>query len=217
MIWILPALICYVSGSIPVSLIVGKISKGVDIRELGSGNAGATNSYRELGMIPGLIVLLFDFLKAFIPILLIKLALERNNQPSNLFYRDLLLILCHLSVITGHVFPVFAGFKGGKAVASGAGGITALIPVISPLCLTVFITTAVLTRYVSLSSLLAAWSLPLFYGGMVLAGWQELSIVYLIYFIFIALIITILHRKNIKALLEGTERKLSKTSAQKKK
>lgn len=208
MIWIALVLICYIAGSIPVSLIVGKISRGVDIRELGSGNAGATNSYRELGLVPGVIVLLFDFLKAFIPVFLIKMTMEKNNQPS-----DLLLVLCNLSVVTGHIFPVFAQFKGGKAVASGAGGITALLPALSPLCLTVFISTAAVTRYISLSSLLAAWSLPLFYTTMVFAGWKDLSPAFLIYFILIAVMITVLHRKNIRALLNGTERKFTRTSA----
>lgn len=215
MIWITLPVLCYLSGSIPVSLIVGKISKGVDIRELGSGNAGATNSYRELGLIPAIIVLIFDILKAFIPMLIIKLSLEKNNLPSDQVLRELLLIICLSSIVIGHIFPVFAHFKGGKAVASGAGGITALLPILSPLCLTVFIMIAAITKYISLASISAAWSLPLFYTGLVFFRVQDFSYVFFTYFILIALLITLLHRKNIKSLMNGTERKISRFSNKK--
>lgn len=212
MIWLILPILCYLIGSIPVSLIVGKLSKGVDIRELGSGNAGATNSYRELGLITGIIVLFFDVIKALIPLLLIKLYLETNNTPSELFQRELLMVICLSLIITGHIFPVFANFKGGKAVASGAGGITAVIPILSPLCLTVFLLTAAITRYISLASIFAAWSLPLFYTGLVLLKKQDFSLVFMIYFILIGMIITLLHRKNISSLINGSERKISKFS-----
>ncbi|WP_199563421.1 glycerol-3-phosphate 1-O-acyltransferase PlsY [Oceanispirochaeta sp. M1] len=212
MIWFTLPILCYLIGSIPVSLIAGKISRGVDIREIGSGNAGATNSYRELGLITGIIVLLFDVLKALIPLLFIKLYLEKNNIPSELVQRELLMVICLSLVITGHVFPVFAKFKGGKAVASGAGGITAVIPILSPLCLIVFLLTATITRYISLASIFSAWSLSLFYTGLVLLKRQDFSLVFMIYFILIGMIITLLHRKNIRSLINGSERKISKFS-----
>ncbi|MBF9014333.1 glycerol-3-phosphate 1-O-acyltransferase PlsY [Oceanispirochaeta sp. M2] len=210
--WFTLPILCYLIGSIPVSLIAGKISRGVDIREIGSGNAGATNSYRELGLITGIIVLLFDVLKALIPLLFIKLYLEKNNIPSELVQRELLMVICLSLVITGHVFPVFAKFKGGKAVASGAGGITAVIPILSPLCLIVFLLTATITRYISLASIFSAWSLSLFYTGLVLLKRQDFSLVFMIYFILIGMIITLLHRKNIRSLINGSERKISKFS-----
>lgn len=199
-------LIAYMTGSFPTALLAGYLLKGRDIRKEGSGNAGATNVFRVLGPAAAAPVMLIDFLKACLPVYYSdELALFAGlSSPGG----DLLKILILIAVVLGHVFPLWAGFKGGKGVACAAGGISALFPPAVPFCLLVFFLTALVTRYVSLASLLTAWTLPLYY----LIYWKiadiPFSVVLLVFFVFIALGITVLHRKNLGRLIRGEENRL---------
>ncbi len=193
----------YLAGSVPWAVITGKVLKGIDIRESGSGNAGATNVYRVLGKGPAVFVLVMDFLKGFLPQVLFSLILPYLSLSAA--WIPMVRILLLLGVILGHAFPVWAGFKGGKGVACGAGGISFLFPFAAPVCLLLFILVIKLTHYVSLASLTAAWTLPLLYllwGIQYPGSTREM---YFIFFIAVAMIITILHRTNIIRLLKGTE------------
>ncbi|MBB6481436.1 glycerol-3-phosphate 1-O-acyltransferase PlsY [Spirochaeta isovalerica] len=193
----------YLIGSVPAALLAGFIITGKDIRKEGSGNAGATNVFRILGAKAALPVALFDFSKAFFPVFYSQwlsgfFGIQWDNQL-------LLKLLILSAVILGHVFPIWSGFKGGKAVASGAGGVSALFPPALPACLILFLIIAFLTGYVSVASLTAAWFLPIFYRIFTWLAGYHYSPELQVFFIATAIVITVLHRKNIVRLMRGEE------------
>ncbi|MDC7234803.1 MAG: glycerol-3-phosphate 1-O-acyltransferase PlsY [Spirochaetales bacterium] len=195
-------LLSYLAGSFPSAVIITYIAAGQDIRSLGSGNAGATNVYRELGASAAVPVLLIDFLKAFIPVFFSEELIVFFGVEAN---KDLVSILMILFVMAGHVFPVWTQFRGGKAVAAAAGGISAFFPPAVPFCLAVFLITAVLSHYISLASLITAWGLLLFYIVYQMLRQYEMPWFTLLFFLIIPVLVTFLHRKNIKRLLKGEE------------
>lgn len=197
--------LAYLLGSVSFSVIAGFLITGEDIRNQGSGNAGATNVFRVLGWRIAIPVLLADFLKGFLPVFFASSIMSVFSldelllsvfQPTILFF-----------VVLGHVFPFWFRFKGGKGVATAAGGISALFPLAVPICLFVFVLIISLTRYVSLASLVSAWFLPLLYSPFIFFAKEDLSIVKLLFFIVIAILISFLHRSNIERLLKGEESK----------
>lgn len=200
-------IIAYLIGSLPFSIIAGYLLSGEDIRNKGSGNAGATNVFRILGWKAALIVSIADFLKAFLPVFFANkiLMIIQADNIQLLYFKIGILIF----IILGHVFPVWAQFKGGKGVAAAAGGISALFPPAFPFCLSIFIATVSIGRYVSLASLITAWTLPAFYLFFSLYAERAFSSIILVFFIFTAGLITIFHHKNIVRLLKGNEPKIS--------
>jgi glycerol-3-phosphate acyltransferase PlsY len=194
---ILGMLISYLIGSIPTAYIFGKLSKGIDIRQHGSGNMGATNVFRVLGKTPGTVCLILDIVKGIIPTTIVGdfLALE------GLLVRALL----GLAVVCGHNWTIFLGFKGGKGIATSLGvliGLTIEIPGLRPVllvCLGTWIVLFLITGFVSFSSILAAIALPL----AMLATHQPLEMVGLgmVFCVFVVL----RHKPNIQRLLAGTE------------
>ena len=197
--------VTYLLGSIPFAVITGYIVDSTDIRTKGSGNAGATNVFRVLGWKPALIVLLLDFTKAFAPVF----WLPQLPYFSSSFYghTELLQMALLFCAIIGHAFPIWCQFRGGKGVATAAGGVAAIFWPAVPFCLAVFALTVVLTRFVSLASLLAVWLLPLFYGAFAMSQ-KNFSWYLLAFFLLIAALITVLHRKNIGRLLKKQEPKI---------
>lgn len=191
----------YLIGSVPTALIVSRRFFGIDIRDYGSGNMGATNTFRVLGSRYGTMVMVFDILKGiaavalynFIPYYLHN-ELERTN----------FMIGLGLAAVTGHIFPVFAGFRGGKGVATLFGMVIAVQPVIAISCTGVFIVVLYLTRYVSLSSILAAIALPI----CVLWIWNEHEVLYRVFALLVALLVVITHQKNIGRILRGVESRI---------
>jgi len=193
--------IAYLIGSIPTALIISKRFFGVDIRDYGSGNMGATNTFRVLGSKYGTIVMILDMMKGMAAVMLYNFLpyyfhneLERTN----------FMIGLGLSAVIGHIFPVFAGFRGGKGVATLFGMILAVQPVIAVSCVGVFILALYLTRYVSLSSILAAICLPI----CVLWIWNEHEKVYRLFAILVAALVVLTHQKNIGRILRGVESRL---------
>jgi glycerol-3-phosphate acyltransferase PlsY len=187
-------------GSIPSAVWIGIIFHGVDVREHGSGNAGATNVIRVLGPKAGLPVLLFDVFKAW-------LAVYLANFFAPDFYSDNQIInfkiACGMLAVLGHVLPLFANFKGGKGVASLVGVILALYPVAFPIILVWFILMLISTGYVSVGSITSSVLLPL----LVILIFKEKSVGLIILSIMIAIFIPLTHRKNIHRLLRGEESK----------
>ena len=203
------AAICtaYLWGSLSWAVITGKAVKGIDIRKEGSGNAGATNAVRVLGKKTGSVVLILDVLKGMIPLLIIQYLSGYMNMTEQ--GETFLSLSVLLSIMTGHMFPVWFGFKGGKGVACGAGGITIIFPWGALICLGIFSLVATITKYVSLASLAASWALPLLYYFMGNLDGNIVNPVYFFFFTTVAIIITLLHYKNIKRLLQGRENKIS--------
>lgn len=197
-------IICaYMIGSIPTALIISRKFFGIDIREYGSGNMGATNTFRVLGSRYGTIVMVCDILKGMAAVALYNLLPFYLHQGSGL-ERTNFMIGLGLSAVLGHVFPIWAEFKGGKGVATLFGMILAIQPVIAGSCVAVFLIVLYLTRFVSLSSILAGLMLPV----SVLWIWNEHEILYRVFALFVALLIILTHQKNIGKLLRGVESRI---------
>lgn len=196
-------LCAYLIGSIPTALIVSRKFFGIDIREFGSGNMGATNTFRVLGSKYGTIVMVCDILKGMAAVALYNFLPYYLQQGSGLDRTNLMIGL-GLSAVLGHVFPIWADFKGGKGVATLFGMILAIQPVIAGSCVAVFLLVLYFTRFVSLSSILAGLMLPI----SVLWIWNEHEILYRIFALFVALLIIITHQKNIGKLLRGVESRI---------
>ena len=200
---LLTLILSYLLGSIATAVWTGKIFHGIDVREHGSGNAGATNVIRVLGWKTGIPVLLIDVLKGWVATMLpvfFNLAGEGTALLTN--YQ----ILAGLAVVTGHIFPVFAGFRGGKGVATIFGVLLAVHPMVTISCLGVFLCVMLITGYVSLSSMSAGVAFPLF----LLLFFNTPSVYFKIFSILVAIALIYTHRKNISRLLKGEETKLFK-------
>lgn len=190
----------YLLGSIPTAVWWGMRYYGIDVREFGSGNAGATNTFRVLGKKAGVPVLIVDILKGTVAVSLVYLTpFDFDSNP----FVNMELGL-GIAALVGHVFPIFAGFRGGKGVATILGVVVCLTPLTSLLVLTVFLTVLFATRYVSLSSILAGISYPLFLN-LFLKNQNETLV---IYSVLVAVLLVITHKKNIVRLFKRQESKV---------
>jgi len=184
----------YLIGSFPTAYILGKLFKNIDIRSFGSGNVGATNAFRVLGKKIGSLTLIIDLLKGFFPVFFIGLIF-----PSDYFN---LQIISGFFIIMGHIFTIFLNFKGGKGVASAAGFLFALTPVPMLFTVSVFLLVLLLSKYVSLGSIIAALSYPVF-----IFIWNPLIQLKIISFL-LASIIVFKHKQNIVRIINGVENKI---------
>ncbi|MBP6432157.1 MAG: glycerol-3-phosphate 1-O-acyltransferase PlsY [Ferruginibacter sp.] len=191
-------ILAYLIGSIPTALIISKKYFGIDIRDYGSGNMGATNTFRVLGKRYGTIVMIIDILKGVAAVALYNLL---PFYLSNELERTNFMIGLGLAAVIGHVFPIFANFKGGKGVATLFGMILAVQPLVAVCCVGVFLLVLFLTRYVSLSSVLGAVMLPI----SVLWIWNEHEFLYRLFALLIAILVVLTHQKNIGRILRGVE------------
>lgn len=191
---------CYLFGSFPTAYLAGYALKGVDIRNIGSGNVGASNAMRLLGKGWGVTVLLIDALKGLIPLLIIIHFWLKGNEHAQRYA-----LVGALACIVGHVFPVWLKFKGGKGVATGLGVMTALLPLGVAVALPVFIVVVYVSRFISLGSITAALVMPAaFFIDHDLATSRELFA-----FVAVACIFVIYkHKSNIKRILAGQENRL---------
>lgn len=196
-------IIAYLLGSIPSAVWIGKKYYGIDIREHGSKNAGTTNMLRVLGRRAALPVFVLDFLKGFVAVTLVGI-LRYDDYVSDVWLINLKIVAVFAAVL-GHIFPIFAGFRGGKGVATLVGAVTGIYPPVILLCFSVWFLVLMVTHYVSLSSMIAGCSFPLF----TLAFPQARSSAVFVVFSFVtALLLILTHRKNIERLRAGTESKI---------
>jgi len=199
--------VSYLLGSIPTSILVARLVAGIDIREHGSGNAGATNVLRVLGWKAALPVAIVDVLKGTIAAAWIS-KLHAFGTP--LPVSDPLVVQCLAGVaaVVGHIWPIFAGFRGGKGVATTLGMLLDVYPVAVPLFLAIFLIVLLTTGYVSLSSITAATSLPLLLYLLHRAAWLEVPEPIIRFTVLLAGIIVFAHRSNIHRLLQGRENRM---------
>ena len=195
-------ILSYLAGSIPTSIILSKLLRGIDIRDHGSGNAGGTNTIRILGWKIGIAVIILDVGKGVLATLLVS----RLRIDPVLLTPDMLQIIAGSCAIIGHIWTVFAGFRGGKGVATGAGMLFSLYPVAGLICLVIFASLLLLVRIVSVSSMAAAISLPIVILIMNRLLDYSISNELLYFSIFAAALIVYTHRSNIKRLLKGEEK-----------
>jgi acyl-phosphate glycerol 3-phosphate acyltransferase len=186
-------IVAYILGSIPNALWIGKVFKGIDVREHGSKNTGSTNAARVLGAKLGILTLILDISKGAIPTLIATMLLDSSIS----------VILVGICAILGHSFSIFMKFKGGKAVATTVGVFIVLVPGAILLAAVIFFLVFGITRYVSLSSMIGAISLPIW----IIIFYKNIPLT--IFGIIIAILIIVRHKSNIQRLLNGTESKFS--------
>ncbi|MDR6940654.1 glycerol-3-phosphate 1-O-acyltransferase PlsY [Mucilaginibacter pocheonensis] len=198
-------ILAYLCGSIPTAVWIGLAFYDIDVREYGSGNAGATNTFRVLGKKAGIPVMLLDILKGWTATNLAYFIGVSTTGPSNsIAYTNYALAL-GVAAVMGHLFPIFAGFRGGKGVATLFGMILAIHLHAALLCVVVFVVVLLATKYVSLSSIAAAFTYPI--GVSFIFPTSIRSVV--IYGMCICLLILVTHQKNIERLLKGKESKVN--------
>lgn len=191
-------ILAYFIGSIPTAIIISKAFFNIDIREYGSGNMGATNTFRVLGPKFGTIVMVGDMLKGILAVSLYNLL---PYYLTNELDRTNLMIGLGLAAVIGHIYPIWADFRGGKGVATLFGMVLAIQPIVAINCVGVFLLVLYLTRYVSLSSILAGVALPI----CVLWIYNEKEVFYRVFAVAVAALIVLTHQKNISRLLKGNE------------
>lgn len=197
--------IAYFLCGIPFALIIGKVFFKTDPRKFGSGNLGATNTLRTLGVRAGILVLFLDGLKGYLSVMIMR-ALMAGATPSLVPAPDWALIGALLAAVLGHVFSPYLDFKGGKGVATAAGAMFAMQPIAAFICLAVFVVVVALTRYVSLGSI----TIAALYPFLVLIFYR--TPVYVVCAFALATLVIMLHRSNITRLQNGTESKVSFSS-----
>ena len=200
-------LISYLVGSIPTSIIMGRVTRGIDIRDHGSGNAGATNAFRVLGWKPALVVVVVDLFKGWLAAALLA-GLTFGGLLGEVPFDNppLTAILCGTAAVLGHTFTIFAGFKGGKGVGALAGMLIHLFPVTVLLGLAVWILVLITTGYVGLGSVAAVSLLPL----ITYLRYGTLNSTLGYFSVVITLFIWFTHRGNLARLLAGTENRFEK-------
>lgn len=195
----------YLFGSIPTAVWIGQAFYGVDVREYGSGNAGATNTFRVLGKKAGIAVMILDIFKGWTATNLAYLIGLSITGPQNSVQFVNYQLALGIIAVMGHLFPVFAGFRGGKGIATLFGMILAVQSGAALLCVLVFITVLLISKYVSLSSILAGFTFPL---SIIFVFHSPIRSV-ILYGMSICILILVTHQKNIERLLKGKESKVS--------
>jgi len=207
-------LISYITGSFPTSIVMTRVIKNIDIREHGSGNAGATNVFRVLGWKYAILVLAFDIFKGWLPTAVYATIIFQKLPVPD---QGLVQILCGFAAVIGHIYPIFTGFKGGKGVGSLIGVLLALYPLVFPLCLLIGVAVITTTGYVSLGSISAAIALPIIILILPRLGLISPNLSLVVFSLLVPWIIIFTHRTNISRIRNGTENRFEKAIIFKKK
>ena len=195
----------YLFGSIPSSVWIGQAFYGIDVREYGSGNAGATNTFRVLGKNAGIAVMIIDILKGWTATNLAYIIGMSVTGPVNSVQFVNYELALGITAVMGHLFPIFAGFRGGKGIATLCGMVLAVHTQAALLCVLVFVIVLLLTKYVSLSSILAGFTFPLSIIFIFHSPVRSM----LLYGMCICILIMVTHQKNIERLLKGKESRVN--------
>jgi glycerol-3-phosphate acyltransferase PlsY len=201
--FLLFGVIAYLLGSIPTAVWVGKSYYGIDVREHGSKNAGATNTFRVLGKRPGILVLIIDVVKGALAVLLPTFILSADTIGLDRLIQ--IQLVSAIGAIVGHVFPIFANFNGGKGVATSLGVIIGIHPPAAGICLLVFLLVFLLTKYVSLGAIVTSFAFPV----VIIFVFQVQSLWLIGFSILLGSTVIITHKKNIVRLLKGEESKMN--------
>ncbi len=193
--------LAYLIGSIPTAVWIGKLFYGIDVREHGSGNAGATNTFRVLGKKAGIPVFILDVFKGFLAVRL-SFTLSLLSPGTDPFINFQLLL--GIAAFIGHIFPIFASFRGGKGVATLFGVVFALHPYAALISIGIFIIVLLISKYVSLSSILAGITFPI----LIIFVFPVTTTSLLIFSVLIATLLILTHQKNIGRLIRREESKV---------
>lgn len=202
-------IVAYLLGSIPTSVWISRTFYAIDIRDYGSGNAGATNTFRVLGIKAGIIVFIVDILKGFAAVNLIHFT--NYYIPHSGDYINIQLLL-GIAAMLGHIFPIYVGFKGGKGVATLFGVICAISFYPTLILAGIFFVTLIITRYVSLSSMISGFSFPV----LIIIVFKETTPSLVIFSLIMSVLMLFTHQKNIERLLRKEEKKADFSKLKKK-
>jgi glycerol-3-phosphate acyltransferase PlsY len=205
LILILGFVLAYLIGSFSSAVWIGRWLRNTDVREFGSKNAGTTNTIRVLGIKIGLFVFFIDVFKGWFAVFI---GLHFFLPAAFSQYYEFYSLILTISVVAGHIFPLYTGFKGGKGVATALGVLLAIFPYTALLSLSLWVVVFLCTRYVSVASIIAAVSFPVFYF-FIHRHDCDFSVTLLTLAIIAGVFIPIMHHKNIKRLLSGTENRMS--------
>ena len=194
-------------GSFPTSMLIGKLLRGIDIREQGSGNAGGFNVLRVLGWNPVLVLVVFDIFKGWLPAFYLAPTFFKGTNLPDL---GVFQVLCGFCAVLGHTYPVFAEFKGGRGVATLAGMIIALFPQAVPICMSIFTVTVILTGYTSVGSIIASAFLPVILLIFPIFGFEPAELSLLVFSLLVTFFMIFTHRSNISRLRTGEENRFKK-------
>jgi acyl phosphate:glycerol-3-phosphate acyltransferase len=200
----LTILVAYLIGSIPTAVWIGRGYYGIDVREHGSGNAGATNTFRVLGKKAGSLVMLIDVLKGYVATSL-ALVLAHNGFIGS-DQQPVFMLILGITAVIGHIFPVYVNFKGGKGVATLLGMVLALHLQAALICIAVFLIVFLIFRYVSLGSMIAALAFPI---SLLLPRFSPDNHIVTVFGFILFILIVLTHKKNIKRLINGDESKMN--------
>ncbi|MBN9294713.1 MAG: glycerol-3-phosphate 1-O-acyltransferase PlsY [Flavobacteriia bacterium] len=193
-------LLAYLLGSLPTAVWVGKRFYGLDVREHGSKNAGATNTFRVLGKKPGIFVLAIDVIKGFLAVSIMTWNTQYLGEDEQSYFQ----IAAAIAAVVGHMFPVFAQFKGGKGVATSLGVILGLYPAAAGVCVVVFLAVFIASQYVSLGAIVAAFIFPLMVNFIFESSFWLKAFSWVL-----AALVIYKHKLNISRLLAGNENKMN--------
>jgi glycerol-3-phosphate acyltransferase PlsY len=203
---VLALILAYLFGSIPTAVWIGKIFYGIDVREYGSGNAGATNTFRVLGKKAGIPVMLIDILKGYTATHFLSNIIGVSTTGGHHAHLINYQLALGIAAVMGHLFPVFAGFRGGKGIATLFGMVLAVNLHAGLLCVIMFILVLLITRYVSLSSIMGGFT---YLVGVTFFYNDDTNNLVVIFGMCICLLILVTHQKNIERLLKGKESKVN--------
>jgi len=199
---ILIVLLAYLTGAFPSAVWLGKILYKIDVREYGSGNAGATNTFRVLGKGAGIPVLFIDIFKGWLAVNYTLLISNSSELSSELFFEHQLAF--GIAAVIGHLFPIYTGFRGGKGIATMLGLLIGLNPLAALFSFLVFVVVFLVSKYVSLGSIVASMAFPFFVMFVLNSNNTSLNL----FAIFVPILSLITHQKNIEGLIRGEETKV---------
>ena len=203
---IIKLILSYLLGSISGAMLIGKL-KNIDIRKMGSGNAGGTNAFRTMGAIFAFGVLFIDVLKGFIAVKFIPILKLEGILATNTIDIELLYIICGFGTVLGHVYPIYHGFKGGKGAGTMVGVLLVLFPIYLIIGIPIWVVILILSGYVGLSTMIISIALPIctffFYPNGIFSPFGFFSVI-------IPLFIIYTHRSNINRMLDGSENRFEK-------
>jgi glycerol-3-phosphate acyltransferase PlsY len=199
---ILFVLLAYLTGAFPSAVWLGKTFYNTDVREYGSGNAGATNTFRVLGKGAGIPVLLMDIFKGWLSVSYVNFISNADTLSPELFFENQLAF--GIAAVIGHLFPIYTGFRGGKGIATMLGLLIGLHPMAALFSFVVFVVVFLISKYVSLASIVASFAFPIFVILILDPSTASLDL----FAIFVPILSLITHQKNIERLVRGEEAKI---------
>jgi glycerol-3-phosphate acyltransferase PlsY len=199
---IIGVVLAYLLGSLPSSVWLGQAYHGIDVRNFGSGNAGTTNTFRVLGKKAGILVMALDIFKGLTAVTLATVWMQLGLIAETQIV--LFKLIFGISAVIGHIFPIYVGFKGGKGVATLLGMVLGLNPLVAGICVAVFLIALLVTKYVSLGSILGTLTFPVM---LLITDIEPNDVILIIFGFTFFMVVLFTHKKNVRRILNGTENK----------